>query len=291
MQHQENTKHEVSQDLFCERRELDTIGLCYEVIGKWKCIILIALIGALLGMGVGAVKNMDAFISQNVSSSSGISLEEQDLPSPLILTHQATAQVYVQSVLPDEQPEQARYLMNDYIQLVNIREVREQVCSNVSLCYTDEQLCQMIKITVPVDSHVLNIAVSAPTEQEAVLLASEYPKVAKDYAEKVIKVQSSVVISSPTEAIEIKPIIIGEQEPTPKNPLIPLSSLLLFTVIGAFLGGFFSALFFGIRFITSDALRKVDDVTHYTGLSVLTVIPMNKQEKILPKTRERGKNQ
>lgn len=137
--------------------EIDLMELFYRLVEKAKSIVAAALAGMLI-----------------------FALYSFILATPM---YESTCKMYVMSAsdsainLSDLQI--GSYLTSDYQEVFDTWEVQEQVLQNLNLDYDYEQLADMLEITNPSDTRILNITVTSKSAQEAAAIANEFAAVAR----------------------------------------------------------------------------------------------------------------
>lgn len=224
--------------------ELDTVDifeLIYWLIDHLRQIILATVVGILI-MGVysfllvNPVYSATSSIYVLSSSDSAINLSDLQIGS---------------------------YLTSDYQHVFDVWEVHEMVLQRLGLDYTYDELGDMLEITNPTNTRVLNITVSSPDPQEAADLANTYAAVASDYISATMKIDAPTLMS---------------QALLPENPVSPRKMLNLF--LGAAGGAFLMVLFLMMQYLLDDKIKTEDDITKYLELPVLSVLPYNANETV-----------
>ena len=216
-------------------REIDLLELGYELLSKLKYIVLAAIVGGLLAAGY------TFFIA-----------------TP---QYEATAKLYVlnssDSVLNLSDLQLGNYLASDYIEVFKTWELHEMVRANLGLNYSYGTLSGMLNITNPTNTRILYITAKSPDPQEAAAVANEYAKVASEYVSTIMATEKPNILSM---AI------------VPTSPVSPQKTRNL--LLGLLLGLVAAAGVIVLRFVLDDSVKSPDDVTKYTGLPVLAVVPL-----------------
>lgn len=216
--------------------EIDILELFYCLAEKFKYIVIAAVIGALiLGVYSFAIASPQyeatCVLYVLTSSNSAINLSDFQIGS---------------------------YLASDYKQVFDMWEVQEMVLQNLNLAYSYKQLSNMLDVTNPSNTRMLNITVKSPDPNEAAIIANEFANVAKRYI---------------AETMETDEPSIASKALVPQNPVSPRK--VRNTVIGFILGAFLMSLFFIIQFILDDKIKTSDDIRKYANMSTFAVIPVN----------------
>ncbi len=154
-------------------------------------------------------------------------------------------------------------LTNDYIEVFDMWEVKEQVISNLGLPYSYGQLGSMVSVTNATNTRMLDISVTSTSPQEAADVANEFATVASAYIAKKMATDKPSVMS------------------TALVPTAPVSPNKTRTVLlGALLGFVASAGVIVVFTLLNDTYKTAEDIRNYADLPTLAVIPLEKaQEK------------
>ncbi|MGI6634769.1 MAG: YveK family protein [Christensenellales bacterium] len=148
------------------------------------------------------------------------------------------------------------YLASDYVKVVYTWEVLQQTRQNLKLDYSYEELRNMVSVTNPANTRILEISIVSTIPEETALIANELMNVVSDYVVNVMETE--------------KPNILSEAR-IPAQRFSP--SFTQNTMKGAFMGGFFSVLILFVIFILDDKVKTSDDALKYAGLYTLAIIP------------------
>lgn len=214
--------------------EIDLLALFYHILDHWKLVAVCFVIGAVL-MGL-YTKLM------------------------VVPKYQASAKMYVlsssDSVVNLSDLQMGTQLASDYQEVFKTHEVTSAVISNLSLPYTNKELQEMLTLTNPTGTRILNIAITSPDPAEAAAIANEYMAVASQYVADVM------ITDKPSE---LSTALV------PEHPISP--NLTKNVAIGALLGLVASCGFLTVLFLLDDKIKSVEDITRL-GLPVLTEIPV-----------------
>ena len=141
-------------------------------------------------------------------------------------------------------------LTKDYSVMITSRPVLEQVIENQGLNLSYTQLKNMIRISNPADTRILNMSVSDTDPVRAKAIVDAVAKASSDYIGDIM------------EMIPPKIIENGVVPSVPTSPNIKKN---------AALGG----LAISLQVIMNDTIRSEEDVSRYLGISVLAAIPEN----------------
>ena len=92
------------------------------------------------------------------------------------------------------------YLTSDYQEVFRTWEVHEQVLRNLGLDYSYTTLNDMVSVTNPSDTRLLNITVTSEDPVEATNMANEYANVACDYIYQVMGTEEPRLFSESAAA-------------------------------------------------------------------------------------------
>ena len=166
------------------------------------------------------------------------------------------------------------YLTSDYQEVFRTWEVHEQVLRNLGLDYSYTTLNDMVSVTNPADTRLLNITVTSEDPVEATNMANEYANVACDYIYQVMGTEEPRLFS---EALQ------------PTSPVSPNKTRN--TILGGLLGGLLLAAVYVVRFILDDKIKTSDDISKYLGMPTLAIVPAigaqkNAKRSVWPKERQ-----
>lgn len=216
--------------------EIDYVGLLYSLLEKAKYIAGAALIGML-------IMAVYSFV----------------LASPV---YEAVCKVYVvnngDSAINLADLQMGSYLASDFLDVFDAWEVKEQVLQNLDLDYTYRELEEMLTVSNPSDTRILNVKVRDGDPALAARIANEYAEVASDYIAEVMVTDRPTVLSSALEPVE---------------PVAPRKVYNM--ALGFLLGGVGMAAVFAVLYLTDNKFKSAEEVRKYTGMAVLAVVPSN----------------
>lgn len=234
-----------------EGEEIDLLELFTALLHCWKSILL-AIAG---GVVLAAV-----YTTQFVT--------------PL---YEATSKIYVlnpkDSAINLSDLQIGTYLTNDYQEVFKTWEVHEQVRKNLGLDYTYKQLQSMIRVYNPSNTRVLQVTATSPSAVEAASLANEYARVAQTYIYETMQTAEPSIMS-----VALQPV-------RPSSP-----SLTRNITLGALLSLLLSCGIVMVRFVVNDRIQTAEDITKYTGLPTLAMIPIQKEPRERRERRFRDKH-
>lgn len=219
---------------------IDVVELMYRLIENAKYIILASLLGMLIA-----------------------GLITQFLITP---KYQATSKLYVlnstDSAINLSDFQIGTYLTSDYQEVFTNWHVHEMVIQRLGLDYTYEQIKGMITIGNPSGTRVLYITITADDPAEAKQIANEYASVAREFI---------------TVKMETKQPNVFEEALLPSAPSSPNKTRNI--ILGFLLGALLAISIVVIRFILDDRIRTREDIESASGLTTLTMIPMQGQNR------------
>jgi len=131
--------------------EIDLMGILYCLLERAWTIITAALVGALIA-------GLYSFV----------------LANPV---YEATCKLYVvsngDSAINLSDLQIGSYLTSDFLEVFDAWEVREQVLQNLDLDYSYKDLENMLSVTNPADTRILNVTIRSGSAKEAARMANE----------------------------------------------------------------------------------------------------------------------
>ena len=220
-----------------EEVEIDLLDLAYTLFDKLHIIVLAVMIGALL---------LNAYSYFMIHP-----------------TYQSTSKMYIVSSSKDSVVDISDLnigttLTKDYEQLLLSYPVLDEVIETLHMKTDSEGLAQMISITNPADTRILNITVTSTDPEEAMNIANTLAKVAAKYLPKTMST------NAPNIAQKAR---LADHKSGP--------SYMRYTMIGALLGLLASCGFFTVKYILDDTIHTPEDMERYFGIVPLTTIPEN----------------
>lgn len=218
--------------------EIDLIELLYQFYAHLRMIILLALLGAILAAGYTIF-----------------------LVTPI---YEATSKLYVvnssDSALNLADLQIGSYLASDYIEVFQTWEVHEMVIANLHLGYSYSQMQSMLTVTNPKDTRLLYLTVSSASAIEAAAIANEYASVA-------IKYIADTMATDEPNLMSVALVPTNSASPNRTRNIL----------LGFFAGLFLALGLITIRFVMDDRIKTTDDVTKFTGLPTLAIVPIAKE--------------
>lgn len=150
-------------------------------------------------------------------------------------------------------------LTTDFTMLAKRRKVIEKVNKELELGKTYEELCNVITIENPTDTHILTISATDSDAETA-------KNIANATAEAVADNLSTVMATE-------KPSI-AEEAVTPKTPSSP--NTMKNIVMGALIGAILAMGIIIVQFLLDDTIKNEDDVKKYLNLTTFASFPDDK---------------
>lgn len=150
-------------------------------------------------------------------------------------------------------------LTNDYEILTKSRAVLETVIENLNLNLGYEQLNNMVSISNPEDSRIMEITLTYPDPEEAKTIVDEIASVTSEF------------IGDQMEGIPPKIIDQGEVPSGPSSPSVSRNTLL-----GILLGIVISCGIITVITVMDDTIRTEEDIEYYLGIPTLASVPDRK---------------
>ena len=219
--------------------QIDLLEIASLLWSKIKVIIICFLVGALVAGGY----------------------------TKIIVTPQytATSMIYIlgetTSITSVANLQLSSELTADFSMLAKRRKVIEKVNKDLNLGKTYEELCNVITIANPTDTHILTIAATDPD-----------PETAKDIANAMAE---AVADNLSTVMATEKPSI-AEEAVTPKAPSSPNTTKNI--AMGALLGAILAMGVIIVQFLLDDTIKNEDDVKKYLNIKTFASFPDDKSK-------------
>lgn len=153
-------------------------------------------------------------------------------------------------------------LTTDFTMLAKRRKVIEKVNKDLNLHRTYEELCDVITVSNPTDTHILTIEAQDPD-----------PEMAKDIANAM----ADAVADNLSTVMATEKPSIAEEAVTPKKPSSPNTKKNI--AIGALLGAVLAMGVFIVRDLMDDTIKNEEDVKKYLDLTTFASFPDDKVKK------------
>lgn len=220
--------------------EIDLRELFYEWGSRWKQILLAVLLMAAVFFVYGQ------FIARPMYAST----------SKLYVLSKSTSITSLADI------QMGANLTQDYLTVVTGRPVLEQVIRNLTLPENYEELLDIVEVTNPSDTRILEITVKDPDPYRAKEITDEIAGISAAYiAEKMDQDPPNLIQSGYTDG---EPVSLS----TPK-----------LTVIGAVIGLALILIVITVSYILDDSITTPEDLEKKLGLHVLATLPMDEAEE------------
>ncbi|MHB8130882.1 MAG: YveK family protein [Mobilitalea sp.] len=218
-----------------EEIEIDLIDLFYLIRSRLWIIILSSII---LASSVGLVSSF--LITPIYSSKTQLYI----LTKTTSLTSLADIQMGTQ-------------LTQDYMVLVKSRPVVTQVIDNLELDMTYEEMVEIISISNPSNTRILEITAEYPDAFLAKNIVDEFATVSANRIATIMDSEEPTIVEE------------GYVSPTPASPNTKKN-----IIIGGLIGAFLAAGIIIVLHLMDDTIKTAEDVEKYLGLSTLGLIPI-----------------
>lgn len=148
-------------------------------------------------------------------------------------------------------------LTQDYLVLIKSRPVVNQIIENLDLDLSYQEIVDIVSVSNPNNTRILEISVSHTNAYLAKKIADEFTKVATEQIATIMDTE--------------KPIIVDEGS-LPTEPSSP--NIIKNTIIGGLLGCMLATGIVLILYMMDDTIKDINDVEKYLGLSTLGMIPI-----------------
>ena len=160
----------------------------------------------------------------------------------------------------------ANYMIKDYQVLITGQNVTKEVVKQLNLDMTHQELANMISVTAPDNTRVLQISV----EDVSARRAADIANAVRDVAATQIK-----------EIMDVEAVNVVYAADVPKEPSSP--SVVKNTAIAAIFGLVAVIGVYTVIFLLDDTIRTEEDAERYLGLSTVGVIPLSTQLNAMSK--------
>lgn len=146
-------------------------------------------------------------------------------------------------------------LVSTYIQILNSETACSDVINTLDLDYSVSELQEMVSMNAKNETEVLEIHVTSPSPQEAIVVANTFLDSAPDILIRVVKAASVETVDTAARAVKVSPN-------TTRNTAVGL-------LIGFVLGAGVALL----MFIVDKRIKNEEDLRQHYQLPVLGAIP------------------
>ena len=230
---------------------IDLIGLFHYIKKKAPIIIAVTVVFAILGFCISSY-----FIAPEYTASTRL----------YVLNKSATAGSVTYSDI-----QISTSFLKDYKVLITGQNVTKQVISDLGLTMTPNEVAEMISVTAPDDTRVLQISVTDVSAQRAASIANRVREVA---SEQITDIMDADAVN----------LVYATDIPTsPSSPNIPKN-----TVIATALGFILVVGIYAIKFVLDDTIRTEEDIERYLQIPTLGVVPASSELSALGKGGKTG---
>nr|WP_317347909.1 Wzz/FepE/Etk N-terminal domain-containing protein [uncultured Blautia sp.] len=223
-----------------EEGTIDLMELFWAAVSRWKLLLLALLTGALLA---------------------GIYHTYMLAP-----TYQADSSIFItsnESIVSISDLQISSELTADYAAIIKSRNVLKQVIKDLDLDLNYKQLANLVSVTNPTDSHIIQISVTCGDMELSRDIANALLNTGIERIYQVIGNSEPTVIDySEAEAV---------MEVTP--------GFFKYVVMGALLGLIIACGLILVQFLTDTTIKTEDELSKQTGVPVLAVIPYYEEKK------------
>ena len=213
---------------------IDLMEYVFRLLASWKLILLFAVVFGIFGHFYGAKE-----------------------VTPL---YRATSTIYVvgtDNALNFSNIQLGSYMMSDYIKVFDIWEVHEKVRQELDVNYSYNTLRGMISVKNDDGTRMLDITAVSADPQMAADVANAYARVVSDYIADTMRMDKPSIMS--VALVPTNPFNISYTRYTSRFVLIGIGAA--------------AALVF-VMMLLDDKIKTAEDVTRYTGLTNLAVVPV-----------------
>lgn len=223
-----------------EEMEIDLAEIFYLLRSKWKSIFLAMLVGALI---FGAYHTF--------------------LVKP---SYRADASIYItnnDSMITFSDLQLSAALTDDYANIIKSRTVLNRVISQLDLNLNYKQLAQLVTVTNPDSTHIVDINVTC-----------DDPELSRNITNALLNVSISQIYQ-----------IIGSSEPTVIDYSVAEAvedvtpGLKKYLIMGALLGACIVCAIVIMKMLMDSTLKSEDDIERYLHLPVLAAVPYYNKRK------------
>jgi len=167
-------------------------------------------------------------------------------------------------------------LTQDYMVLIKSRPVVTQVIENLELDMKYEELVDIITISNPSNTRILEIQAEYSDAYVAKQIVDEFSVVSCNQIAKIMDTEQPSIVEE------------GFESPKPSSPNVKRNA-----IIGGLIGAFFAAAIIIVLHLMDDTIKTSEDVEKYLGLSTLGLIPIESgaaKQMELDKKRRKQRN-
>ena len=219
---------------------IDLREVFFVIVSSWKATLLAMLIGAVI---FGAYRTF--------------------LVTP---SYQADAELYItstDSMISFSDLQVSAALTDDYAKIIKSCTVLNRVIKELDLDLDYKQLSELVTVTNPDSTHIINIAVTCDDLELSRNIANSLLNISVDQIYQIIGSSEPTVIDySEAEAV---------QDVTPR--------LLKFIVMGAMIGALLVCAVQIVRMLMDTTMKTEEDIDKYLHLPVLSAVPYYREKQ------------
>lgn len=219
--------------------EIDLIELAIQLINNWMMIGLITLLAAVIGF----------------TTSRFLVTPQYESTSQLYVLSKSTSLTSLADI------QMGTSLTNDYLVVVTGRPVLEQVAQDLNLEMEYNQLKEIVSVSNPTNSRILNITVKHPDPYTAKAIADEIADVSAKFIAQKMDQDPPTVIQ------------YGYADGKPVSPSVGKN-----TLIGGLLGFLLASAIVIVTYLLDDSIMNAEDVEKKLGVNVLGSLPLTEEE-------------
>jgi capsular polysaccharide biosynthesis protein len=148
-------------------------------------------------------------------------------------------------------------LTQDYMVLIKSRPVVTQVIENLELDMSYEELVNIIDISNPSNTRILEIQAEYPNALVAKQIVDEFSTVSCSQIAKIMDTEEPSIVEE------------GYASPNPSSPNVKKNA-----IIGGLIGAFLAAAVIIVLHLMDDTIKTQEDIEKYLGISTLGLIPI-----------------
>lgn len=217
---------------------IDLIGLFYRLKKKAPIIIAVTVVFAVIGF---CISNFCIFPEYTAST------------RMYVLNRSTSAGSVTYSDI-----QISTSFLKDYKVLITGQNVTKQVIADLGLTMTPSELAEMISVTAPDDTRVLQISVTDVSAQRAASIANKVREVSGEQIKEIMDVDA------------VKLVYEADVPTKPSSPNVPK-----FTILAAGIGFVLMLAIYSLQFVLDDTIRTEEDVEKHLGISTFGVIPIS----------------
>ena len=188
--------------------------------------------------------------------------------------YQSTSKIYVYSkttsITSITDLQIGTQLTSDFTIIAKTREVIDEVIDELSLDISYEDLVKEITINNPSESRILEIVVTDPDAEKAKDIANCMANVLRERIGEVTNTDAPSVVE--------KAVASQERYSPSYSKNCAIGGIVLLLIV---------AIILSIIYLNDDTIKTDEDVKKYLGLNVLAMIPVNKNEQVVDRSKSK----